>query len=240
MKSTIAVLVAILVMSSFPCDLHAQSTLTLNTADSSPYSRPDNSGFYDVLLSQVFDKIGVKISINHLPSKRSIFNANAGIDDGEYARVKGIEDSYENLVIVDEKLINFGFTVFSKDQSIKVSDWEDLKGYNIAYINGWKIYESNAMSYKSLIIANNVKELFNLLVNDRVDLILYEKWRGVDYIKETGLSGIYPAPEPLATKGMYLYLNKKNSALVQDIKSAIQTLKYDGQYDKLIKAILEN
>ena len=106
MKSIKAALIAILILSSFSGNSFAESTLTLNTADSSPYSKPDNKGFYDVLISQAFDKIGIKISINHLPSKRSIFNANTGIDDGEYARVKGIDESFKNLVIVDETLIN--------------------------------------------------------------------------------------------------------------------------------------
>ena len=34
--------------------------------------------------------VGIEISINHLPSKRSIFNANSGIDDGEFARFGGL------------------------------------------------------------------------------------------------------------------------------------------------------
>ena len=95
-------------------------------------------------------------------------------------------------------------------------------------------------AYKSLLTVSDQKELFELLVNDRVDLILYEKWRGIDYIKTTGLAGISPSPAPLATKGMYLYLNKHHEALVPEIKRAIQLMKSTGQYDKLVKSILEN
>lgn len=238
-KSAKTTMIVILVCLIFPGNVLADSTLTLNTADSSPYSRLDDSGFYDVLLTQVFNNLGLAISINHLPSTRSIFNVNIGIDDGEYARVKGVDENYHNLILVEEKLIDFGFTAFSKAVSVEINNWTDLKDYHVAYINGWQIYEKNVTSYKSLMTVKDQKELFDLLINDRVDLILYEKWRGIDYIKEQGLAGIYPSPEPIEKKAMYLYLHKKHENLVQQVEKALQTLKSEGQYGQLIESILE-
>ena len=74
--------------------------LSLNSADTAPYSTADDTGFYDILLKEVFDALGVDIKINHLLSKRSIQNADNGIDDGEFARVEGqwkICGNYEGI-----------------------------------------------------------------------------------------------------------------------------------------------
>ena len=81
--------------------------LSLNSADTVPYSTPDNIGFYDILIREVFDDLGIDIKINHLLSKRSIQNDDNGIDDGEYARTEGREVEYENLRLVPEALVDF-------------------------------------------------------------------------------------------------------------------------------------
>lgn len=233
-------ILTLLMLFSVKSSAFAEPGLTINTADSAPHSKPDNSGFYDVIVSKAFERIALKISINHLPSKRSIFNVNAGIDDGEYARIKGINKTYENLVLVDENLIDFLFNAFSKDKTVNINNWSDLKDYNVAYISGWKIYEANVKSFKSLITVSEQNELFDLLTNDRVDLILFEKWRGIDHITNSGLAEIYPSPEPLAKKGMYLYLHKRHKALVPELQKAIKNIKDEGQYDKIVESILEN
>lgn len=218
----------------------AAAVLTLNTADSAPYSQPDDSGFYDQLVRAIFAGQNIQIKINHLPSTRSISNADKGIDAGEYARIKGVGKNYKNLLIVDEKLIDFNFTVFATDPDFQLeAGWNSFADYNIAYISGWKILEKYVGPSKSLIKVANQDELFALLAGGRADLVIYERWRGLNYLRETRIDGIYPVSPPLASRGMFLYLHKNYQSMIPGLEESLRKLKASGEYDEILASTLQ-
>ncbi|MCK5200529.1 MAG: transporter substrate-binding domain-containing protein [Spirochaetales bacterium] len=212
--------------------------LSLNSADTAPYSTPDNTGFYDILLEEVFDDLGIDIKINHLLSKRSIQNADNGIDDGEYARTEGREAEYKNLRLVPEALVEFYFVAYSKDPDIVISDWESLADYNVAYINGWVYLKNNVPASTEVTLVSNEDSLFKMLLNDRVDLILYSRLRGLSKKKKDGLADIIILDPPLATRGMYLYMHYKYEDIIPDIVSSLKGFKDSGRYAEIMKEYL--
>lgn len=218
---------------------YGQEIFTINTADKPPYSTEFNNGIYDQIIQLMFKSIGVKIQINHLKSARSIENVEVGFDDGEYARIAGLSDRYKNLKIVNEKLIDFAFTAFSKDSSIKIEDWNSLKDYNVAFIRGWKIYEKNITASKSKILVASEEELFQLLEKKRVDIVLYELLRGFDFIKKQNLKGIVDLKNPLSVRGMFLYVNKKHDNIVPQLENVLRAMKTNGEYHKIINSFLK-
>jgi len=214
---------------------HTKEIFTINTADKPPYSTKDNTGVYDKIISSIFEDIGIKIKINHLLSARSIENVQVGLDDAEYARIKGLSKTYSNLIIVNENLLDFSFTAFSKDSSIKIENWESLEKYNIGFMQGWKIYEKNVKA-KSVLIVSSENELFQVLEKGRVDIILYELLRGMDYMKKNNISGIVDLKPAVSTRGMYLYVNKKHKKLVPDIESRLRLFKTNYKYRNILEA----
>lgn len=207
---------------------------TLNSADTPPYSSPDYTGIYDIILQNAFDQVGVQIIINHLASSRSIENVEIGIDDGEFARIKGLSSTYRNILLVDEKLVDFAFTAFAKDKSLLLEDWNSLSRYNVAYLKGWKIYEKNSVGAKSVLVSSSEEELFRLLINDRVDIVLYERLRGLSFLEKNNIHGVFPLSRPLAVKGMYLYLNKRHAALITPLQQALKAVKATDEYAELV------
>ncbi len=212
--------------------------LTLNTADKAPYSTQDGSGIYDRILLKAFNLAGIDFKINHLPSARSIENVDIGLDDGEYARIKGLSEKYSNIRRVDEKLVDFSFTAFAKDPDMVVDNWNSLKGYNVAFLRGWKIYEINVIDAKSIQVSSSEEELFGLLQNGRVDVILYERLRGLDFMRRKNIKGIFPIERPLSLRGMYLYVNKKHESLIPKLEDALKTLKTTGEYSDIINSFV--
>lgn len=207
---------------------------SINTADKPPYSTPQNTGVYDQIISHIFKALEIQIQINHLPSARSIENVDIGLDDAEYARIKGLSQNHKNIRIVDEKLIDFEFTAFSKNPEIEIHGWDSLSAYNVAFMRGWKIYEKNVTRTKSLLIVPSEKEMFQLLENGRVDIILYERLRGFSYMRDNTLSGIYRLVQPLSTRGMYIYVNRRHIALIPKIEAALRKFKASEQYQDII------
>lgn len=212
--------------------------LSLSTADTAPYTNAEGSGFYDILLKEVFNEMGIDIQISHLLSMRSIQNADDGISNGEFARIEGMSSDYKNLRIVPEALVTFNFTVFSRDPGIIISSWEQLSEYNVAYIDGWKIFQNNVPATTNVTKVKDVDSLFKMLIYNRVDLILYSKLRGLSKIGKEGIKNFYISDPPLSSRGMYLYMHSKYEYIIPDIASGLRSVKESGRYLELMDKYL--
>ena len=206
----------------------AADKLTLSTADTPPYSNEQNTGFYDTLVVAAFERAGHDASIVRQPSDRSLADAISGAVDGEYARIAGLADEHESLVRVPERLADFEFTAFARAPAPRVQTWDDLSTLHVAFIEGWRILEDNVTQYESLTRVPDERLLFGLLLAGRVDLVIYERRRGDSYLQTNRLEGVRAINPPLAVRPMYLYLNRRNAALVGPLAEALETLRLDG------------
>lgn len=186
----------------------------------------------------MFERIGINASTVLLPSERSLINANNGINDGNIARIKGIEKKYSNLIMVPEKIIDFEFVAFTKNQQLNIHNWAGLQPYNVAFINGWKVFEKKVTQYKSLVRTKDSEQLFDLLNQNRIDIALYDLWSGVWEIKQSKSDIDYLRP-PIASFQLYLYMHKKHKHLIPNLTKALQTMKKDGTYQQIYSQSLQ-
>ncbi len=214
-------------------------TVSLNTADSAPYSTMDSTGFYDVLLEDVFSRLGLGVHINHYPSERSIQWADEGHDDGEFARISGLSDTFDNLLEVREPLVSFQFVAVKRaEDSFRINGWEDLKNLRIGFLNGWKIYEMQLGSYPEVTRYDNVESMVNVLLAGRVDVILYSELRMNNYIRKNKVEGIEIIHPPLTVRTMHLYLHEDHAALVDKVNEQLREIKSSGLYEEYYKKYL--
>lgn len=218
--------------------VNAQQTLALTTSMTSPLSRDDQTGFYDQVLIEAFRRIEQPIQITHLPTERSITNANLGITDGEFPRIAGLDSLYTNLIRVPEKIVDFEFVAFTWRTDIQLKDWSSCKPYNIAIVRGWKILEANLADVKSLVRVKNQKILFSLLAEHRIDIVVYSRFEGYEMIKNLDIQSVRVVEPPLEKKEMFLYLHKKHQQLIIAIAKQLQSMKDDGTYDSILKKTL--
>lgn len=216
--------------------------LRLNTENYPPYSKPDGTGFEDLIAKAVFGKLGITIELNFLPSERVLVNANSGIDDGILARVGGIATRYPNLVQFEEPVLTRDYVAITHRNDIKISGWQSLKPYHIAIITGWKLLEHNIKNVKSLNKVKNSKQLFSVLSAKRVDIIVFSRLSGLQILKDRAIRGMRILDPPLATRKSYFYLNKKHGNLLGPASAALRAMKADGThqriYDQVVKPLL--
>lgn len=217
----------------------ASTPLLITSGRNAPFVTQQQNGFYDLIVANMFKRVGVSARIISLPSERSLKNADNGINDGNVARIKGLEKEYPNLVRVPEKIIDFEFVVFTKNKTLDIKHVKDLKPFNVSYINGWKYFEKKVQHYSSLNKVKNTEQLFYLLKKDRVDISLYDRWSGVWWIKNNPGDIGYLLP-PLASVELYLYLNKKHKELVPKLAQALANMKKDGTYQSIYNKTLRN
>ena len=135
--------------------------------------------------------------------------------------------------------MDWEFYVFSEHKVELKRGWIDLAGYSVAFINGWKILEQNVPAEAEVTKVKNPEQLFNLLSKKRSQIVVYEHWAGLRYIKQLQLQAVRPIQPVLAKRKMYMYLHKKHRALVPKISSALRGMKQDGTYNRLVEQILE-
>ena len=219
-----------------PCQKACARVFVLNTFDVYPYSTPKGTGTLDLIIKEAFRRIGQQVKIVWLPSKRAVINADQGIDDGDFVRVKGLEKVYHHLVMVPEKLCRFEFSAFVKDPSIRISGRESLKAYNVGIPRGSQILENTVTKVRSLTKVNDQNALFELLINGRIDVAVYDRRQGYGLMKACGITGIRAAGPVLLRSDMYIYLNRRYAGYVPRLAAAIRQMKQDGTFRRIMEA----
>jgi polar amino acid transport system substrate-binding protein len=233
-KPSLILIASILLLMAGLARAAALPVLVLNDTNAPPYTAPDRSGFLDAVASEAFRRAGVKLKLVKLPAERALRNANAGIGDGELARIAGLEAQYPNLVRVPEKLIDWTFSAFSRDASIPAR-WEVIRQHQVGHIKGWKIYEQQLAGAPHVISVDDAAQLFRLLELDRIEVALYGRWVGDALVLQQGIKGVHALEPPLATREMFIYLHKRHAALAPRLAEALRAIKAEGLYDRLYR-----
>ncbi len=206
--------------------------LVLNNANEPPYTTEARDGFMDIVATEAFRRVGVELRLVKLPPERGLINANAGVEDGELARIGGLEKQYPNLIRVPEKLADLAFAAFGKDAAIP-GKWDAIRPRTVGYIKGWKIYEQQMAGAPRVTTADDAEQLFRLLELDRIEIALYEHWMGLALAKQQGIKAVRPLQPALATREMFIYLHKRHADLVPPLAAALRALKQEGFYERI-------
>jgi len=217
---------------------HVAKTLYLNTGVGAPYTTPDRKGFLDQLVAELFARLGLEAQVMvYEATERGIINANKGIEDGLVLRVRGLEKAYPNLVMVPEKLIDNDFVAISVNHDFTTDSWASLAPYEVAYIIGWKIFESNLPPVRQIVTVADANQLFTVLEKDRTQVALYERWQGLWRLRNLGARGRILEP-PLARTEMFIYLHKDRQGLVGRVSAELAMMKADGSYRAIFERTL--
>jgi polar amino acid transport system substrate-binding protein len=213
-------------------------TYIFNTSTTEPYANEAGTGFQDLVVAEVFKRIGLKGRVErYVASARALINANEGIDQGVAMRVMGLEKTYPNLVRIDERLIENDFVAYSQDLDFSTDSWQSLEPYVVTLINGWVIFERNLSPTQTKTAVTEPDQMFAMLAKKRVDVVLYERWQGLYRARLSGLAVRVHEP-PLASVDMYMYVHKDYAHLAPKLAQALRDIKADGTYQAIFDLTL--
>lgn len=211
---------------------------TLNTSTGAPYATAEQQGFLDLLVKEAFRRIGLKGKVAvYAASKRALIHANENVDQGVALRVKNLEQKFPNLVRVPERVIENDFVAYAQNVQLATTHWDTLKPYAVAHIHGWVIFERNLPAGQDVTTVKEAKQMFTMLDKGRTDIALYERWQGLQHIKDLSLSAHVLEP-PLASVDMFMYMHKNHAHLVDKLDHALKSMKADGTYQAIFNQTL--
>lgn len=207
--------------------------LRLNSGVGAPYFLPGAMGFLDLLVPEVFRRIGVTAeAAQYSASERAMINANNGVDDGVAMRIKGLEKDYPNLIRIEEKVLDNEFVAYATNAQFATTSFDSLRNYHVAYIIGWKVFEPVLPAGNTVTLAKDSGQLFSLLEQERADVILFERWQGAYILRERGIKAHMLWP-PLVSTEMFMYLHAKHAHLAEPAARALRAMKADGTYNRI-------
>jgi polar amino acid transport system substrate-binding protein len=210
-----------------------ESDFTVSTSYKSLLSNPEQTGMLDLIVKEALSRIGLNAQIIFTPTQRSLVDVNAGLLDAELNRIKGMEQDFPNLVRVPEPNMTMHFVAFAKKQ-YPVDGWESIRDLHIGIVRGWKILENHTDNFPHVTLVPTETELFNMLEKNRIDVALYSKLTGYEQLTLRGFADIRHLEPPLASREMFLYLNRKHEHLADPVADALREMKADGTYDRIV------
>ncbi|MES9873651.1 MAG: transporter substrate-binding domain-containing protein [Candidatus Sedimenticola sp. 6PFRAG7] len=232
MKRTIVLILFLLLLSPGFNIAGENAPFKLNITLTAPLGTQDRQGFLDLVVTEMLHRVGYMPDFEFAHEERGLRALDQGLDDGNLPRVAGLERIYPNILQVPGKVMDFNFQVFSKNPDVVIDDWESLQNYDVAFVTGWKILEKNIKA-RTITRVSTSDQLFLLLDRDRTQLVIYEKWQGLELIRKLGLKGIVALEPPLITKEVFLYVNKRHEALIPELAHALEQMKIDGSYQRI-------
>lgn len=210
-----------------------------NTNDVYPRASLDGSGFEDRIIAEGLRRLGHTYEILRIPSERALVSLQAGLIDGDYVRISGLESLYPGIVRVSEPVSAMEFVAFSLDPGPRIDSWEDLRGLEVAHIRGWKIVEERTRGFPRVTTVRDEMSLFSLLSAGKVDAVVYERLEGERFFRQAGrMPGIRDGVT-LERRDMYLYLSKSREALAGPLADAFRAMRSEGLIDKITADVLK-
>lgn len=220
--------------------VNASELMRFSSGIRAPLSNAHHTGFNDRITTEAFRRAGYRIEILKLPAARALEDLNNGFTDGDLLRVEEICRAYPNIIIVPEKIMDFDFVaISSEDMEFSPNGWGSLLPYELGIVSGWKILERKVKSNESVTKVEDTEQLIRILVNDRIDIAISERWQVKNVIKNYGENKKITVHEtPIKRNSMYIVLNIKHKLLVPKIALAIKSMKKDGTFDEIYNETL--
>ncbi|MBN2510033.1 MAG: transporter substrate-binding domain-containing protein [Spirochaetales bacterium] len=213
-------------------------TFTISTSYNNLLSNLEGTGLLDLLMKEVFSRLGIEMRIIYTQTDKSVYDVNSGLIDAELNRIAGFETVFPNLIQVPESNMTMHFVAFSKKPLAldETGGWESLRPLYLGLVKGWKILEDNTQGFPHVTVTPTETELFRMLDKDRLDAALYAKMTGYAVLQAMGIQGVRHIEPPLASRDMFLYVHNSHKDLVHDIARTIRQIKEDGSYDAFARS----
>jgi len=180
------------------------------------------------VLHRAYTRIGIEPEFSYINLQESLILSNSGQIDGEIARIKVIHKKFPNLIEVPVVISYVEGAAFSKNTSLYIANWNDLKPYRIGIAKGAKFIETGTKGMNR-IFYKGFKAAFFALDKGEIDLVVTPKSTGKYIIHEEGFKDIKMVGETLQKLDLYHFLHKKNKHLIPKITPVLQEMKKSGE-----------
>lgn len=190
------------------------------------------------VFTEAFRRLGIPVAIEIYPLARRAALVAEGYIDGEASRVYAYADSHPELVRVDESIIDFSFSVFTANPTLRAKRVEDLPAAAmIEYRRGIMMCESafkDIAPRERLSTVVTIDQGIRKLLAGRtdaycdIDTFFNEALRSSEIQDASKVRKLFQ----IASLPTYPYLYKKHSDLAPRLAATMKKMKEEGLFDR--------
>lgn len=190
----------------------------------------------NLILPEIYKKLGKKITITPLPGKRAQKVAASGVKDGEVMRIFSYGIDNETLIRVPTPYYYLNTMAFTlKDSGIVINSIDDLKNYRLVKVMGVKHTDNITEGLSNVQEVKNTEQMMGMILKGRADVALTSAIDGKLVLKMLAITEITHSTKPLVVLALYHYINKTHINLVAKVDAVINEMQENGEMQLLIE-----
>lgn len=185
--------------------------------------------------SSILKRLGYGFEYLNLPARRASMAADSGEVDGELTRVYSYNDTYINLVRIEEPNHQIEFAAYTIDPDVSFSGWESLKGYSVDCRRGVKLCTEQVAKVTKMNETNTIPQLVRRLLNGYTDVIVRNAEPFDNYMQSAAFAQIDTERKirkggVMQTITAHAFIHKKYEELAPRMSELLKEMKTTGEY----------
>jgi len=205
----------------------AQQSLVLSCADDI------GSKASLAVLSAAYGKLGIDVTAQHFPAKRSLNESSQGLSDGEVNRVESVGLQFPTLKRIPVPVNVLHGVAYTCRKDIIIKSWDDLKQHRVGIRIGIVFAEKNTRDIPNLVRMPTYDTLFELLYKERLDVVISGEIIGKMQAKRFDSDCFKAQQPPLIETNLYHYLHQNNEAIIPHITKVLQEMEASGEAERI-------
>lgn len=187
------------------------------------------------IMEHIYQRLGLTMILVKFPPKRSLIEVNNGAVNGELARATVIEANNPNLIRIPYRVGTIKLMAIQRTQQPDIKHLAELKGMRIGVLRGFRTTESMTDALPREMY-NDIPGLFKGVIHGRIDVALFPKIGGEQYIRENQLEDtLVISKQPLIDIPIYHYLHNRAQKTAQALTAEMKKMQATGELQSLIE-----
>jgi len=188
-----------------------------------------------IILPEIYKKLGIDITITAMPGKRAEKETTSGMVDGEVMRIWSYGEENSTTVRVPTPYYYLETTAFVKNKDIVVATKADLAKYSLVKVRGVKHTNNITAGLEYVQDVETTCQMMRFLLAGRADIALTNTIDGINSLKRSEITTVFPSGKPLAVWKLYHYIHVAHKDLVPRVDGVIQKMIASGEMQSLIE-----
>ncbi|WP_461062098.1 substrate-binding periplasmic protein [Silanimonas algicola] len=181
------------------------------------------------ILIEAYARAGLVLRVDRLPAPRAAQRLEAGLLDGEVARVPAYFDQHPDLVPVGPPLMQVPQVAFVRSGSgIRVNTLDDLRGLRVGVVRGLLQSERLVAGLDRVTRVTSGHQLYQMLAAGRLDVVVDAPMNQAMHVGEWRLTGIV-AQATLSDAPVYHGLHRRRAAIAPRVAAALEAMRASGE-----------
>ncbi|ALS97589.1 substrate-binding periplasmic protein [Lacimicrobium alkaliphilum] len=190
-----------------------------------------------IVIPQLYQKIGITVSITPLPGKRAEYAAVNRHLDGEIMRIYSYGEENPTMVRVPTPYYYLETMPYVlKNRNLQIHNRDALYRFSIAKVRGVKHTNNITAGMTDVHDFDSTAEIMRMVAKGFVDVALTNTLDGMLVLRALEMDMVVPSGKPLERLALFHYIHQDHKELVPRIDSVITNSIASGELAEMITA----